>query len=389
MIDFTILGEVPVILFAALAVCIGCLAYRRYWLAMHVLALELLTLCSSQFFKSLLHVPRPSGIANVSQSFSMPSGHTLLATTAYVGLALLIASAISQTKRIWIYSIGCLLAFVVGFSRIYLSAHWFTDVFSSWILGGMILMIIAVSFNTRRTPRMPTTSLAMIGIFSLIVGFTYYHYQHFQAFEAGYTKILPPQTSIHEQNWWQQERTIPVGRTSLFGFPSQTINIEWAGTLPVIQKTLSQLGWVTPPTRDWISIIHRLANIKSANYLPMISPQYLDQKPALTLTRYLEDASHKQQLFVLRLWESNCALSPKQTPLWVGTVGRVPSTYSWLSLNRGLSSFNLNTILFDASGSTPKLWQWKILPTESAATKRRKIRRPIILIRPAPRGHHA
>ncbi len=76
------------------------------------------------------------GIAMHTGLSSFPSGHTFSAFALYTLLALLV----SQKKVIGV--LFFLLAFLVGFSRIYLVQHFLKDVYAGAILGVMLGIII-------------------------------------------------------------------------------------------------------------------------------------------------------------------------------------------------------------------------------------------------------
>ena len=99
--------------------------------------------------------------------------------------------------------------------------------------------------------------------------------------------------------------------------------MEWVGDLERIRETLLAEGWTKPPARDLISTIHRVADVSSLQYLPLVSPQYLDHKPFLILTRQ----ENKKPMLVLRLWESNLNIKGSNPNVWVGIVDFVPRSY--------------------------------------------------------------
>jgi undecaprenyl-diphosphatase len=70
-------------------------------------------------------------------SFGFPSGHTMGATLFYGLLALLIAhsSRWAWSHRIFAFCGAALLIALVGASRIYLGAHYLTDVLGAIALG--------------------------------------------------------------------------------------------------------------------------------------------------------------------------------------------------------------------------------------------------------------
>lgn len=79
------------------------------------------------------------------QTFSFPSGHSSGSVIAYGLLAYL---AFAKLPAPWNIVVGLVLAIVplfVGLSRIYLGAHFPSDVVAGWALGvGMLLVVIFV-----------------------------------------------------------------------------------------------------------------------------------------------------------------------------------------------------------------------------------------------------
>lgn len=71
-----------------------------------------------------------------AQGYSFPSGHAANAVTAYGSLAA------HEKKRKLLWVLAVILPLLVGFSRVYVGAHFPTDVLVGWALGALIVLLI-------------------------------------------------------------------------------------------------------------------------------------------------------------------------------------------------------------------------------------------------------
>ena len=71
-----------------------------------------------------------------AQGYSFPSGHSANAVVAYGSLA------VHEKKRKLLWALAVVLPLLVGFSRVFVGAHFPTDVLCGWLLGVIVVALV-------------------------------------------------------------------------------------------------------------------------------------------------------------------------------------------------------------------------------------------------------
>lgn len=106
---------------------------------------------TNAIIKLLIARPRPAGEACVQvlvseQTLSFPSGHVMHYVCLYGFLCFVIYKKINNLPlKIILMLLPAFLVLSIGASRIYLGAHWFTDVTAGYLLSS-ILLIFTINF---------------------------------------------------------------------------------------------------------------------------------------------------------------------------------------------------------------------------------------------------
>ena len=141
----TRLGD-PVFLITVAAI-IGIVAFMEHSQRIGVMAFSIpLTLLIGYSLKRIIKRARPRGSRTHMMrldTFSFPSGHSSGSMITYGVLAVLAWQYLPPILNISGGVVLGALPFVVGVSRVYLKVHYATDVVAGWLLGLLVLLVLA------------------------------------------------------------------------------------------------------------------------------------------------------------------------------------------------------------------------------------------------------
>ena len=145
--DITALGGIAVLgLFAAIVVAFLLIQRKRLSALMLVLALAG-GVGLSEGLKGLFERVRPPSVYQAVETVnaSFPSGHALLSTVFYLTVGVLLARTLPRRRlKSFVLATAVLIALLVGATRVYLAAHWATDVLAGWSVGAAWAMSLWV-----------------------------------------------------------------------------------------------------------------------------------------------------------------------------------------------------------------------------------------------------
>ena len=105
----------------------------------------------NQTIKHIVRRPRPNVLRLVEESgYSFPSGHSMISVAFYGLVIYLVYKNVNNKYLKWtLITLLSLLILTIGFSRIYVGVHYFTDVVGGFFLALAYLIVYIYIYNKK------------------------------------------------------------------------------------------------------------------------------------------------------------------------------------------------------------------------------------------------
>ncbi len=322
MVAITELGDARVVAAVTLA-ALAWLAWRRNWrAAAHLFAVIAIAALATAVLKVSLHIRRPEPIDTGWDAFAFPSGHSVANAALYGFLAIITAWEIRPRWRLPVTGALALLVGAIAFSRVYLGAHWLSDVLGGTAFGIAAAALFGIAYLRHDPPPVGATGLCVtVGLVLLLAGAVHIDRRHAADMSryAARAQIRP----LPLAEWWRNAWvSLPARRIDLIGGAEEPLTFQWAGRRTALSRELAAHGWRAPPgwtlrsAARWFEPHVRLAS------LPVLPHLQSGHREALVLVHAVTGHAPHERL-VLRLWRSGVELTRAAAPalpLFVGTV---------------------------------------------------------------------
>lgn len=155
--DLTSLGGISVLTLFAIVALVFLLILRKRLSALLLVVGLAGGVALSEGLKALFERERPPAAYQAVETLnaSFPSGHALLSTVFYLTVAVMLTRAFPKKRvKAWVLGVGITFAVIVGLTRVYLGAHWASDVMGGWCIGAAWAMALwLVSYGVERRQR--------------------------------------------------------------------------------------------------------------------------------------------------------------------------------------------------------------------------------------------
>jgi membrane protein DedA with SNARE-associated domain/membrane-associated phospholipid phosphatase len=303
----------PQVLVPAAGLALLWLLFRRRWIAAaHWIAALAFGLALTTALGTAIDMPRPP---TALSGFGFPSVSVTMATITFGFFAVLIAREFPGRQRVWPYLVSGAVVALLGFSRLYLGAHWLSDIVGGMLLGIVWLLVLGIAYRRHVARSLWMRPLAAIFYGSFVAAALWHAPRAIDPMLARFAPPDPPAT-LDAEGWWQDAwTTLPPQRNERDPSLRWPLDVQVAGPLAPLQARLEAQGWRAQPQAGWRATIGLLDDDTPAPRQPVL-PATLD---AAAETLLLRRPLAEDRLQVLRLWRAP-RQSREGTPLWIGTT---------------------------------------------------------------------
>ncbi len=307
MVSISQLGDAYVTLPITVIIALYLVFQQQSKTAVYWLAALAFAFASTLLLKVLLGVPRPSPIYDGLSMFSFPSGHATVNMVMYGFLAVIAAHKLPPYHRWLPYTFAGTIIVTIAISRVYLGAHWFSDVIGGLTLGILWVTLLGISYQRHCPPIKHLGHFTTLLVSGLLLAFTLHFVINHEREIQRYTHEAPRQTIVNTTWWNGGWRTLPAYRVDIIKqHTHQPLTLQWAGDVEKIKETLIEQGWTVSDGFSLASSLLWLSPNAKLNDMPLLPKAHNGQHENLVMKKYVADTS---RLFAIRLWPSQYRLS--------------------------------------------------------------------------------
>jgi undecaprenyl-diphosphatase len=322
MVILTMLGDRTVEFTFAGAMALW-LFWRRAWRAgIAVIAAVAFTEFFVQLMKDWIERPRPGIYGDIFTSHSFPSGHATMATVCFGMFAVLASRSLKPWGKAIVYSAAGIAAVAIAFSRVYLGAHWPTDVLGGLLFGAVVVAAFGIAIEAVPPRRVRPLGLAALALAAFaVIGSI-----HVETGYARQAEIYAPRSPLVRLKlaaWttgaWAMQ---PPRRVDLAGTPEEIFIAQWAGDLKPMADALTAAGWIASPQWTWSASLSYLDPGRRLGDLLPRPALHEGRQAELTFIRPLTDDDKRR--LVLRVFKTDFEIDDGSAmrPLYLVSVSR-------------------------------------------------------------------
>jgi undecaprenyl-diphosphatase len=320
LIAITMIGDGLVLSALAVTLVGAFVAYRRWRSGIGVLLAMIGAALFVPLIKSILQRPRPTALYSGAEAFSFPSGHATLSMTVFGIIAVVLADGRPPRTRLAIYFFAAILIGTIALSRVYLGAHWPSDVVAGILFGLAMVSVVAFLLHQVRMP-LPVRGTAIALGIAFVAAYGFDLTRNYGSWAIAYANTPQP-TIVSETTWVQSTwQSLPQRRIQLDGETGEYLVAQTDVPAPQLVEGLGSAGWKQLPPATLLDAALVLIPSRAPLETQMPIPSLHDgRNPRITFAKL--SARDPGARYILRFWTSGTEVGDTKTaaPILLGSV---------------------------------------------------------------------
>lgn len=320
MVAITQMGSVGVMLPLIVVVAAWLVFHRSWRTAGYWIGTSAGAEAVVQVLKGTLGRHRPLALYHGVEQYSFPSGHATIAAVVLAWLAFLLTRG--QPRR-WRMAVGGALSIyvaLVGFSRLYLGAHWLSDVLGGFAFGLAAAALSAMVYTQHGVQEViRPKGLALAAGATIAIAGGAWHWWRAPADLQRYAAIATPMPTTLRAWITGGFRQLPAHRRELAGERREAFTIQVACGESALRDALRRAGWEPAPGLSVAALLQAIAPHPNIGALPVL-PGF-DEGRASKIEVMQVPAPVTNARDVMRLWQSDWNVGGGG-PVWYGAAAR-------------------------------------------------------------------
>jgi membrane protein DedA with SNARE-associated domain/membrane-associated phospholipid phosphatase len=314
LVAVTMLGDSFVVTVVALGI-LAWLTWKRAWYVAGAFATAFVAATLFvPIIKSAFHRARPIDLHSGAERFGFPSDHTTLSAMIFGILAVLVSVELPRWWRAAIYSFAAAVIATIAFSRIYLGAHWPSDVAAGFAFGLTMTAAVALALVGSNKKQIAPSGLAVFAVCLLAGAYITHLVRDYDRQELRYLPTKPIATIIQSRNAWLsgEWQRIARSRTRLSGDAEDPFVLQWAGKTEQLKQRLVKADWTAWPKWRWVNLQAYVGRATQPHDLPPLPRLHNGRFALLTFSRGIK--GNPSRRLVMRLYASQFAIKEQGPP---------------------------------------------------------------------------
>jgi hypothetical protein len=218
---------------------------------------------------------------------------------------------------VWPYVVGGALVTTIGFARLYLGAHWLSDIVGGVLLGISWLLALGIAYRSHVSRPLDMRPLAAAFYGVLAIAGAWHAGQAAGPLLVRFESPAPTRT-IAASSWWDGEgwRALPARRNERSSGRRWPLDLQVAGPLDRLRGALVARGWREQRQADWLDVLGLLDDDRAPSAQAVL-PATLGAEAEVLLMRRPGPVAGQEE--VLHVWRAPARLDDG-SPLWLGSA---------------------------------------------------------------------